>query len=106
MVIKMGEVMTSLKYLVLLYDIQPCRMLQYLLSNRASFLLRTSRVLGLRGRASDTLVLLVLPMAAPVTASSLIEGEGGREAGGGEEVKESRNSYTLLRKMRLLNYVG
>ena len=48
----------------------------YLLSNRASFLLRTSRVRGFRGRASETLVLLVFPMAAPVTASSLMESKG------------------------------
>jgi hypothetical protein len=52
---------------------------QYLLSNRASFLLRTSRVLGFRGKASDTLVLLVFPMAAPVTASSLIKGRERRD---------------------------
>ena len=43
----------------------------HLLSSRASFLLSTSRVRGLRGSASDTFVLLVLPIAAPVTASSL-----------------------------------
>lgn len=43
----------------------------HLLNNLASFLLSTSSVRGLSGRASDTLVLLVLPIAAPVTASSL-----------------------------------
>lgn len=43
----------------------------HLLNSLASFLLSTSRVRGLSGRASDTLVLLVLPIAAPVTASSL-----------------------------------
>ena len=65
-----------------MYSILMCRIAQYLLSNRASFLLRTSRVLGFKGRASDTFVLLVLPIAAPVTASSLIEGrEGWRERG-------------------------
>lgn len=43
----------------------------HLLNSLASFLLSTSRVRGLSGSASDTLVLLVLPIAAPVTASSL-----------------------------------